>query len=417
MNGLVCSQGQVNDVWIEGIEIDGSCAELNKDLANTFGHDKDCERGIIINGATNNFCNNITIKKVKVYDTFSDGVHIRFANNVRVIDSTFSNNQHEGCYFVCVRNGLMQRIEVAGITSDDARMDNCEYSKDLNCTFFSYTGPNNNGAWKGHQNGIQISDQGFSHGAGSDKSGIIHTNNIEVAYCTFANMGRPIWLDSTGKGMGDNIYIHDNKGVDLETMGISVPDDISSDNPPTIEQSEQVFSSIFDILNFDFITGGLIGNKTIYVNGTLYDSSKTPENLIMTLEQHELGNQSYTLLYGPSEGLTQFKVECGGKKAVHTLMIGENRGNGIFYSNCSMWSGNIYRIGDSFYLDGIIEPKDIDVTCYTVAGSLNPDFEVVKVEQEHKGVFDKFIFLYLSILLVLLSIPVMVVYIIFSKRF
>jgi hypothetical protein len=137
----------------------------------------------------------------------------------------------------------------------------------------------------------------------------------------------------------------------------------------------------------------------------------------MTLEQHPLGNQSYTLLYGPSEGLTQVKVECGGKKAVHTLMIGENHGSNIFYSNCSIWSGDIYRTGDSFYLDGIIEQKDIDVTCYTVTGSLKPDFEVVKVEQEHKGVFDKFIFLYLSILIVLLSIPVMVVFILFSKRF
>jgi hypothetical protein len=186
---------------------------------------------------------------------------------------------------------------------------------------------------------------------------------------------------------------------------------------PISEDEIQEMDDIFDILKFEFITSGLQANKTIYVNGALYDSSQAPKNVNMTLEQHELGNQSYTLLYGPSEGLTQVQVKYAGKQAVHTLMIGESRGSSIYYSNCSIWSGDIYRIGDSFYFDGMIEPNDIDVTCYTVKGSFKPDFEVVRVEQEYKGLFNKFIILYLSILVVLLSIPVMVVFILFSKRF
>ena len=55
---------------------------------------------------------------------------------------------------------------------------------------------------------------------------------------------RAIWLTSTA-------YIHDNEFVNvsgINTTGTS----ISASNLPTIQQSEKVFSNVFDILKMDY---------------------------------------------------------------------------------------------------------------------------------------------------------------------
>jgi hypothetical protein len=410
-----------HNIKIYGFTIDGNCQNLNSEWANSapeHGHDQ--HRLIQLTGSSNDFGENVYIHDMVLSNSFSDGIYARLIDGITCSNNLITNTQHECIYYKACKNCKMLDNQMAAITSDGGRFDNCFNAKFQNNFVWKYDGSNNNGAYKGGANGVQAGDSGVSKGY-DGRTNILHTTNIEITNNTFSDPGRKaILIDAGGQKPSTNVLVKDNIFIDtegLERAGISIPDDISYENPPTIEQSENVFNSIFDILNFNFITSGFIGNKTIYVNGTLYDSSQAPKNVNMTLEQHELGNQSYTLLYGPSEGLTQVQVKYAGKQAVHTLMIGESRGSSIFYSNCSIWSGDIYRIGDSFYFDGMIEPNDIDVTCSTVTGSLKPDFKVVRVEQEYKGLFNNFIFLYLSILVVLLSIPVMVVVILFSKRF
>jgi hypothetical protein len=218
---------------IQNFQIDGNLDELPRSFADSDGGDHNCERAIYIQGSTDAFLSNIEIVNMKIYDCYSDGIHVQFANNVLCSDNFVSNCQHSGIFFVSVINGLVEGNEIAGITSDCLRYDNCVDNIFRYNIFYSYTGDNNKGAHKGGQNGVQISAQGYSHGGGSDKPTI--TQNIEGYGNTFANTGlRDVWIDSTRKGV-ENVYLHDNKfveGKEIETDGFSV-EGISFTNSPT----------------------------------------------------------------------------------------------------------------------------------------------------------------------------------------
>ena len=115
--------------------------------------------------------------------------------------------------------------------------------------FFSYDGTNTNGAYSHGENGIQIGNQGFSHGYGSPKPTV--TANVEVFNNSFVNNGLQAIL--LGSGSDNNVFVHSNKFIgvaELEQMGVSVKG-ISYTNPLTKEMSERIFSSIFDILSMD----------------------------------------------------------------------------------------------------------------------------------------------------------------------
>jgi hypothetical protein len=148
-----------------------------------------------------------------------------------------------------VVNGLIYSNHIAGITSDCARLDNCVDCKVHDNIFFSYGG-DTFGAYAHGENGLQIGDAGVSHGYDA-RNKPLTTTNIEVYNNVFSDPGlRAIWYHE-----GKNVYIHDNKFKDaaiLETMGIPVGD-ISFDNQPTIEQSEEVFGGLLKILDIDFV--------------------------------------------------------------------------------------------------------------------------------------------------------------------
>jgi len=151
------------------------------------------------------------------------------------------------------------------------RFDNCVSNIIQNNYLFSYTGNQNNQAPKGWHKGIQVADSGASMGYdGSNKP--THTTDIVVRWNTFANCGtQSIWLDSTGKGY-DNVHIYDNTflgvaavtndGHDFSlnitetTEGMQNYNDLTETIQPTLEMSEKVFSSIFDILDVKFTTTG-----------------------------------------------------------------------------------------------------------------------------------------------------------------
>ena len=260
--GIINAREQpLNNVEIYGFQIDGNLDKLPRSYANEGNGDHNAERLILLRGSTNAFMNGISIHDMQLYDSYSDGIHIAFANNVNCYNNFVSNCQHSGIYYVSVVDGLIKDNEVAGITGDCVRLDNCVNNILSGNTLYSYMGDNSNGAYQKGQNSIQIADQGYSHGGGSDKP--THTANIEVSDNTFANTGlRSIWIDSTGKGV-ENVYIYHNKFVDVAEVTIH-GEPVSNDNPPSKEMSEEIFDSIFDILNLSFVDSGNSTSQNVY---------------------------------------------------------------------------------------------------------------------------------------------------------
>ena len=225
--------------------------------ANYGKGDHNAERAIYFVGNKKDFMENVSVHNMQVYDTFCDGIQIAYCNNALVYSNFISNCQHSGIFLISVVGANVFKNDVAGITSDCLRLDNCENNKIFENTLYSYTGDNTNGQGVKGENGLQIADEGFSHGGGSAKP--THTTDIEVYGNTFANTGwHGVWLDSTGKGY-DNVYIHDNtflNGKEFTNSGSKVDgisiEGISFTNPPSREMSRQVFTSIFDILRMDY---------------------------------------------------------------------------------------------------------------------------------------------------------------------
>ena len=256
--GVISCKESLKNVEIAGFQIDGNIGNLPAKYADSRSDTShDCEKLIILGGYSNDFANNIKIHDMKLYNAFSDGIYIIYARNVEVYNNFISNCQHEGIYFSVVRgNGYIHHNKIAGITSDCARLDNCKQCLIEYNIFFSYGGESY-GAHKHGENGLQIGDAKSSHGYNAVKKGV-PTEDIEVRFNTFSDPGlRAIWLHGGGK----NVYIHDNEFVDaskLETMGVSIGD-ISMDNQPTLEMTEKVFDSIFDILDVEFTESGRTG--------------------------------------------------------------------------------------------------------------------------------------------------------------
>jgi hypothetical protein len=375
--GVISCKEAIHDVEIAGFQIDGNIKELPKSYADSRPDtDHDCEKLIVLWGNSNNFAKNIRIHDMKLYNSFSDGIYIIYADGVSCYGNIISNCQHEGIYFSVVKNGHIHNNKIAGITSDCARLDNCQKCLIENNIFFSYGGESY-GAYKHGENGLQIGDAGSSHGYNAVKKGY-PTKDIEVRYNTFADPGlRAIWYHG-----GKNVYIHDNEFKDaavLETMGIPVGD-ISFDNQPTIEMTEKVFDSIFDIFSMDFTTQAGNNDTVILPEGV----KEIPSEAIGTITQYEQGNLSYTLVSVPTVGLSEVRYEVNGKVAVHTLMLGEKQGSRIVFSNSSIWSGDFDRIGDSLYLEGVVEPEDIEVTCVSPVNEFKPILEVEQVETPNR---------------------------------
>jgi Right handed beta helix region len=247
----------LHDIEISNLEIDGNLKALPSSYANSGSGIHNAERAIDIRCDSGNFGSNISIHDLKIYDCYSDGIHIAFVNNVKVYNNFVSDCQHSGIYFISVLNGLMENNNVASITSDGLRFDNCVNNIFRNNILYSFTG-DSNGAYQGGANFVQVSNQGRSHGGGSDKP--TSTKNIEGYGNVFSSGGlRDIWIDSTGKGV-ENVYVHDNKGTTVTTSGTPVTGidfaNISFRNPPTTEMSEKIFNYIFDALNLKYADSG-----------------------------------------------------------------------------------------------------------------------------------------------------------------
>jgi hypothetical protein len=269
------SEYPLKNVEIYGFQIDGNLDQLPRSYANYGTGDHNAERLIYLQGKRNTFMENISVHDMTLYDSYSDGLQIAYCNNAQVYNNFVSNCQHSGIFLISVVGANVFKNDVAGITSDCIRLDNCVNTKVFDNVLYSYTGDNLQGQGTNGENGLQIADEGYSHGGGGNKP--LHTENIEVFNNTFANTGwHGIWLDSTGKGVA-NVYIHDNKflkGAEFKTGGFSV-EGISYNNPPTKEQSEKVFESIFDFLEMEFSDTANTTNTEVYPSITWEEKGKS----------------------------------------------------------------------------------------------------------------------------------------------
>ena len=347
--GIVSCKESVKNVEIYGFQINGNLGAFPPGYANTAGHDKDCMRCIILHGDSGNYADNIRIHDMKLFDSFSDGSYIYYAKNVKFYNNFISNTQHEGVFFSVVINGEISNNQIAGICSDSARLDNSINCRIFDNIFFSYDGDNTNGQYKHGENGLQIGNAGSSHGYNAANKPT-KTGNIEVFNNTFANNGLKAIL--LGSGSENNVFVHDNKFIgvaELEQLGVSVKG-IS----PTVQQSEKVFSNIFDILKMDY-------------NFTYPDVSQDLKGEVQVLSY-----ENYSLVDVQGEDITVVKVSYGESQVTHYLVK-------------DIWIGSLSHQGNRVYLPGSFQAENLKVTCISKHGYQEvTDFEVIE-KQEQSG--------------------------------
>lgn len=263
--GVVYGTGYpVIDVEVCGFSIDGNCDELPSKFANEGKGEHNAGRLIYFKSASGKFGSGISVHDMTLLDAFSDGVSIWYAEDCSVYNNIIHNCQHVGIFVVCGKEVFVKNNEIAGITSDCLRLDNCVNGSVLYNLLFSYSGDHNNGAGKHGENGMQIGDQGQSKGS-TQRNMPQHTTNIEVAYNTFIDCGRySIWLDSAGKAPGTNVYIHDNEFIDTEAVEKDgkpvtiVPKPLSD---RSIETTKKIFDNVKKFIEFSedgYVKQGLI---------------------------------------------------------------------------------------------------------------------------------------------------------------
>ena len=348
-NGIITTKGPVENVIIEGLIIDGNCHNLPAKYADTPGHEHDCEKLIIIRGYSNQLSKNIIIRNCVFANAFSDAVYIGFSENVIVENNQISNCQHSSIYFSCVVNGLIQKNDIAGITSDNTRVENSKNVKVLYNNLHGYFGSKSNGAWEGGHNFVQVGDQGYSHGYGSPKP--IHTENIEVAYNTFSGKHlNTILIDAAGKTPTANLWIHENEYVDMPEIE---SEGYNAENPPSIEETTEIFTTLKYILKRDYTFQYLDTEQNLKASAeVVYHNYSTAPYSIITVEGED--------------DIEVIRVSYDGKSARH-------------FVDRDMWVGEFQRVGDGWYIPGEFDEDKLKITVYSENGYKTLSEEDTKV--------------------------------------
>ncbi|MCK9576109.1 MAG: hypothetical protein M0R51_09300 [Clostridia bacterium] len=282
--GVINSNG-INDIYIGYLEIDGNCNsfpyEWHHSRSDT-AHDQ--EHLIQITGGTQAFISNIVLDSLKLHDGFSDGASIRFANKAQVLNCTFYNCQHESVFFTCCIDSVLSGNNVAAITSDGFRLDNCVRCKIIDRNvLFSYMGPTS--AYKQGENLIQVGDAGVSKGYDA-RNKPTTTTDIEITGNILINDGLAAFnLGSAATDPSANVYIHDNTVIGkeaIETGGSTfylnlqkyINGNYSYENMPTAEDNAHVFESIFDILDLEFSDSGRTEQTADNIKISVVDTAK-----------------------------------------------------------------------------------------------------------------------------------------------
>jgi hypothetical protein len=354
-NGIITTKGPVENVRIENLIIDGNCHNLPAKYAHTPGHKHDCEKLIIIKGYSNKNSKNIVIRNCIFANAFSDAVYVAHSKDVIVENNQISNCQHSSIYFSCVINGLIQENDIAGITSDNVRVENSKNVKVLYNNLYGYFGPKSNGAYQGGHNLIQVGDQGFSYGYGSPKS--IHTENIEIAYNTFSGKHlNTIWIDAAGKTPTTNLWIHDNVFVDMPDIE---RDGYSAENPPSIEETKEIFTTLKDLLKRDYTFQYLNIEQDLEASAeVVYHNYSTAPYSLLTVEGED--------------DIEVIKISYDGKTARH-------------FVDRDMWVGEFQRVGNGWYIPGEFDREKLKITVYSEKGFKTLSDEEIKVRNAKIG--------------------------------
>lgn len=348
----------LNNVVISGFEIDGNLKAFPQSWANSGTGDHNAERLIDLRASAGAVSNYIYIYDMKLHDSYSDAIHISFAHNVFINNVFCSDCQHSSIFYVDVVTGEIYNNSIAGVTSDCIRVDNCQYIKVHDNLLYAFVG-DSNGAALGGANGVQSGDEGFSHGGGSAKPD--HTSNIEIFNNIFSGkMLHPVWLDAAGLEKGDNVFVHSNtflSGNIIETNGVSF------ENPPTMETSERVFQSIFDILKQTFSFSFL--DKEIPINASVnivyFNNSYNPHSLV----------------YVDGEGLSCVKYGYAGLTTTH-------------YLQNDVWTGDLPNTENSIFIQGNLDKSKLYVTVFKSQGFHKiTDFNITEIgDDSEKTVFN-----------------------------
>jgi len=362
---VIGCKGTPHDIEISGFTVDGNCGAFSSSWANDgAGKSHNCMKLIILAGSSKDFGENIFIHGMTFINAFSDAVYIRYANNVRCEDNFISNCQHEGIYYSVVTNGIISGNKIAGITSDCARLDNCADCKIYSNVFFSYDGDTN--TYKHGENGLQIGDAGVSNGYDGRKANF-KTKNIEVYNNIFSDPGlKAIWLHEDV----ENVYIHDNEFVDAdELVTDGIPVDISYENPPTQEQSGEVFGSIFDYMGltseYSYVSDT---SDNSYYEGKLYTNTNDVD---CVFEKHVTMGGNYTLIKIDTTDISSITYTINGSVSKHILKIGVRQGMNVIYSDSSIWEGNAeHDVYGNVFLNNTIDIENVSVQCTTPSGDV-----------------------------------------------
>ena len=354
-NGIITTKGPVEDIIIEDLIIDGNCHNLPAKYADTPGHKHDCEKLIIIKGYSNKNSKNIVIRNCIFANAFSDAVYVAHSKDVIVENNQISNCQHSSIYFSCVKNGLIQKNDIAGITSDNVRVENSKNVKVLYNNLYGYFGKKSNGAYHGGHNLVQVGDQGFSHGYGSPKS--IHTENIEISYNTFSGKHlNTIWIDAAGKTPTKNLWIHDNEFVDIPDIE---RDGYSAENPPSIEETEEIFTTLKDLLKRDYTFQYLNMEQDLEASAeVVYHNYSTAPYSILTAE---------------------------GEDEIEVIRVSYDGNTSRHFIDRDMWVGDFQRVGNGWYIPGEFDVKKLKITVYSENGFKTLSEEEIKVRNAKIG--------------------------------
>jgi hypothetical protein len=380
MTGIISCAESVKNVEISGFSIDGNCENLPFEYHHSRSDTAhDCERCILLGGFSNDHAENIKIHDLKLYDSFSDGVFIHFADNVQCYNLEISNCEHEGVYYSSVWNSLIYDNKIAGITSDCLRIDNGVSCKVYNNTLFSYSGNHSGDVYQHGENGLQLGDSGVSKGYDGRSSSKPTTTNIEVYGNVFANNGlKAILLDSIALSESANVYIHSNKflnATELKTSGVSFDiNNISEKNQPTLKQSENIFNILSQVFSFTY------PDKQIDINAD-----------IQVIYYNNSFN-AHSLVYVDGEGLTGVKYEYNGSSATHYFNI-----NGL-----DLWEGDLSRTGNAVYLQGNFDASKLQVICYNSQGYCKiTNFNITEVPDDSAKILSPELWAFLGTLAIL----------------
>jgi hypothetical protein len=251
INGVVVCNEAIHDIEIYGFQCDGNIGNLPREWDSTPGHDRDAGKFFLLGGYSNQMSRNIKIHDMKIHSCFSDGIYLKYTDGIELYNNEIINCQHEGYFISACKNADVYNNKISGICSDGGRFMNSIFYKVRNNIFISFSG-NSFGAFKGGEAGLQIGDQvnEVNHGFAPSYKPFL-TDNAEVTGNIFGYSSEKaihiVNIQDTA-----NIIINSNTYLDkgqLERAGIDFDLNYSANNPPSVEDSERIFSNIFDILD------------------------------------------------------------------------------------------------------------------------------------------------------------------------